>query len=302
MQNILEKIKKEISPFLSQGKVADYIPELGKIPASKFAMAIATADGQEFSVGDADENFSMQSISKLFVLTLAMKLDPERDWSRVGVEPSGNAFNSLVQLEFENGKPRNPFINAGALVVTDYLISHYDDAKNGIIEFVRQECGNQKIDYNLKVAKSEIETGHRNFALAHFMKSFGNIKSEVKHLLDVYCTHCSIEMNCRDLARAGLFLIHHGMSPLSKQQIVSRSQAKRVMALMTTCGTYDNVGEFAYRVGLPAKSGVGGGILAVLPGEFSVAVWSPGLNPYGNSLAGSKALELFTTYTDKSIF
>jgi glutaminase len=301
MKDILERILKEVEPLKAQGSVADYIPELSKVDPNKFAMAVVDCDGNEYVVGDAYESFSIQSISKLFILMLAMQMH-EEDFKRVGVEPSGNAFNSLVQLEHENGIPRNPFINAGALVVTDTLMTQVKDAKDAILDFVRGEAGSNKVNFNLKVAQSEIETGDRNFALAHFMKSFGNIESDIDELLDVYCTHCSLEMSCLELARSGMVLANHGLSPYSKKRILTKKQAQRAIAIMMTCGTYDNVGEFAYRVGLPAKSGVGGGILAILPGELSVAVWSPTLNKYGNSIAGMKALELFTNYTDKSIF
>ncbi len=293
-QSILEEIHAEIQPLLTQGKVADYIPELAHVPPTKFGMALITHSGDQFQVGDAAEPFSIQSISKLFTLTLAMRLEGDAIWQRIGREPSGTAFNSLVQLEVENGIPRNPFINAGALVVTDMILSHLENAHETVLDFVRKLAQNESIGFDLKVAASEKATGYRNVALANFIKSFGNLRNEPAAVLDAYFHHCSIAMTCSDLARAGLFLANKGRMPATDEEIVKPNQAKYIKALMLTCGTYDAVGDFAYRVG--------GGILAVMPGEFSVCAWSPGLNENGNSLAGTKALELLTTLTAISIF
>jgi len=302
INKILKEIHAEIQPLLGQGRVADYIPELGRISPTKFGMAVLTNEGEQFQIGDAAEKFSIQSISKLFTLTLAMQLEGNAIWQRIGREPSGTAFNSLVQLEYENGIPRNPFINAGALVVTDMIISHLDEAQKSVLDFVRKLSNNSEIEFDLAVARSEKSTGYRNVALANFIKSFGNLRNEPADVLEAYFHHCSLSMSCVDVARAGLFLTHKGKLPWSGETIVKPNQAKYIKSLMLTCGTYDSVGDFAYRVGLPGKSGVGGGILAVMPGEFSVCVWSPGLNENGNSLAGTKALELLTTLTGISIF
>ena len=302
INKILKEIYTEIQPLLGQGRVADYIPELGNISPTKFGMAVLTNEGEQFQIGDAVEKFSIQSISKLFTLTLAMQLEGDAIWQRIGREPSGTAFNSLVQLEYENGIPRNPFINAGALVVTDMIISHLDEAQKSVLDFVRKLSNNSEIEFDLAVARSEKSTGYRNVALANFIKSFGNLRNEPADVLEAYFHHCSLSMSCVDVARAGLFLTHKGKLPWSGETIVKPNQAKYIKSLMLTCGTYDSVGDFAYRVGLPGKSGVGGGILAVMPGEFSVCVWSPGLNENGNSLAGTKALELLTTLTGISIF
>ena len=302
VQKILEEIRREVSPLLSQGEVADYIPELAHVPKDRFGMAVHTVDGRIFRVGDADERFSIQSISKVFTLTLAMRLEGDRMWRRVGREPSGTAFNSLVQLEQENGVPRNPFINAGALVVTDVVLSHLEEAKTSVLDFVGSLLRDGTIDYDLRVARSEAETGHRNRALAHFLKSFGNLHNKTDTVLDAYFHHCSIAMSCTELAEAFLYLAQGGLLSAEGPQVLTPSQAKYVGSLMLTCGTYDSAGDFAYRVGLPGKSGVGGGIVAIMPGQFTVAVWSPGLNAAGNSLAGTKALELLTTKTAISIF
>lgn len=301
-KSFLEEIYKEIEPIIGQGKVADYIPALAKINPNKFGMSVSTIQRESVSVGDVDEKFSIQSISKVYSLTLAFSKIGEDIWERVGREPSGNAFNSLVQLEYENGIPRNPFINAGALVITDMLISLFDDPYKEILDFVKLISGSDSISYDLEVAQSERENGFRNVALVNFLKSHGNIKNDVEKVLDVYFHHCSITMTCNELSKSFLYLSNHGVIPNLDHQILNKSQAKRINALMLSCGTYDEAGDFAYLVGMPGKSGVGGGIAAIIPGELSMAVWSPALNKKGNSLAGVKALELFTTKTGMSIF
>lgn len=297
---ILSDIYSELSPRLGEGQLAAYIPELATVDPKKFGMAVLSIDGDLSIVGDAYTPFSIQSISKVFTLSMAM--DIPTLWQRIGREPSGNAFNSLVQLEYEKGIPRNPFINAGALVVTDFIVSKYGNAKPAVLDFVRSLCGVSDIQFNLGVAASEASVGYRNRALGYFLKSFGNIEADVETVLDAYFHHCSIEMSCVDLAKAGLYLAHNGLSFGSKEQVLDHRQTKYVNSLLLTCGTYDAVGDFAYRVGLPAKSGVGGGILAVMPGKFAICVWSPGLNAVGNSLLGTEALALFTTRTGISVF
>ncbi|MCB0397490.1 MAG: glutaminase [Flavobacteriales bacterium] len=301
-QAILERIRKEVKPLLSKGKVANYIPPLGGISPDKFGMSVCTVDGQMFTTGDVDETFSIQSISKVLSLTLAINLLPDSIWERLGREPSGNPFNSLIQLEYEKGRPRNPFINAGAIVIADIIMEHVENAPEDLINFVRKLSDNDSIDYDKNIAAAEKKFGHTNRALANFIKSFGNLDNDVEAVLDLYFHQCSIAMSCTDLARAFSFLANKGRSAISNEEVVTTATAKRINAVMITCGLYDDVGDFAYRVGLPGKSGVGGGIVAVVPGELSVAVWSPGLNEHGNSLAGVKALELFTTYADNSIF
>jgi glutaminase len=299
---ILEEIYDEVKPLLGQGQIADYIPELAHISPQKFGMAVQTIDGALFQIGDSVEKFSIQSVSKVFMLTMAMQLEGDTMWARIGREPSGTAFNSLVQLEYENGIPRNPFINAGALIVADIILSHLGNARDSVLEFMQLLCDDPEIDFDHSVAHSERETGFRNAALAYFLKSFGNLNNDTEAVLDAYFHHCSLSMNCIEVAKAGAYLANAGRLPWNGEPIVRPNQAKYINSLMLTCGTYDSVGDFAYRVGLPGKSGVGGGILAVMPNEFSICVWSPGLNPSGNSLAGTKALELFTTLTGISIF
>lgn len=300
-QSLLESIYEEVLPLVGQGKVADYIPALQAVSPEKLGIALETIDGRSFAVGDAQENFSIQSISKVFNLALGIHTAGQELWERVGREPSGNPFNSLIQLEYENGIPRNPFINAGALVVVDVLLDELARPNDEMLAFVnRLRCS--QIQYDDEVARSEIATAFTNRALVNFMKAHNNIKHEDTAILDAYCHQCAISMSCVALAQSFLFLANNGVVPASGERILSVSETKRVNAIMLTCGFYDQAGDFAYLVGLPGKSGVGGGIVAVIPGELSIAVWSPELNAHGNSLIGIKVLELFTTRTGLSIF
>ncbi|MES3000307.1 MAG: glutaminase [Pseudomonadota bacterium] len=300
-QPILEDIVATLRPELGQaGKVASYIPALARVPATQFGIALRTCDGHEAHAGDSTTPFSIQSISKMFSLTLGIREMGEKLWERIGVEPSGNAFNSLVQLETEQGIPRNPFINAGALAVTDRLVSLFDP-KARMLALLSSLCG-EAVHIDEEVAASEAATGFRNAALANFMKSFGRIDNDVGAVLDAYFHDCAISMSCLQLARAAGFLCRDGLHPYTGEQILTERQARRVNALMLTCGTYDAAGEFAFRIGLPCKSGVGGGIVAVVPDRLTLCVWSPALEASGNSLLGMKALELFTAKTGLSIF
>jgi glutaminase len=304
-QNILNEIEKEIQPLFSQGEVAQYIPALSRVDPYDFAMSITMFDGSVYSVGSSSKLFSIQSISKVFSFTRALKLCGTSLYDRVGKEPSGDPFNSLVQLEYENGIPRNPFINAGAIVVTDALYDKYsnkDKAFEGLLNFIQKIANDSTITYDHEVFNSELEHKYRNQALCSLMKSFGNINSEVDDVLETYFKHCSITMNTLQLSRAMLFLANGGVDPITKQEFVTVQQAKRINSLMLTCGHYDASGEFAFHVGLPGKSGVGGGIVAIVPNNMAIAVYSPQLNSWGNSLIGTKALELFTTKTGLSIF
>ena len=302
---VLEEILEEIQPILNEGKVADYIPALADVNPNQFAMTLTLFDGTIYSIGCSEAKFSIQSISKVFTFTKSLNLYSTLLYERVGKEPSGNPFNSLIQLEYENGKPRNPFINAGAIVVTDSLYSHFKSAEStyaNILEFIQDISNNQNLTHNDEVWKSECEYGFRNLALANLMKSFGNFQNDIGEVVETYFKHCSIEMNTIELSRAMLFLANHGLDPITKEKFITQSQAKRINALMLTCGHYDASGEFAFHVGLPGKSGVGGGIVAVVPNVMGIAVFSPRLNSWGNSYAGTKALELFTNKTGHSIF
>lgn len=286
------------------GKVADYIPALAEVDPAKLGLSVATLDGARLCAGDADEPFSIQSISKVFTLAMALERVGEGLWSCVGREPSGSAFNSIVQLETECGIPRNPLINAGAIAVTDRLIENRDveDASEQIVSFLRELTQDASISIDERVAKSEAETGERNRSLAHFMASFGNLMNPVEVALCVYFRQCALALSCRQLAEAGLFLANGGVDPGNGKRIVSEERCRRINAVMLTCGHYDNSGDFAFRVGLPGKSGVGGGILVIAPGRGSIAAWSPGLNAAGTSLAGSAALEHFAQGAGWSVF
>lgn len=301
-RGVLEEIHATVQPVVGRGRVADYIPELARVPPDRFGMAVVTVRGEVYTVGNALTTFSIQSISKLFSLVMALQAEGDAVWDRVGREPSGTPFNSLVQLEHESGKPRNPFINAGALVITDILCTRFAVPENALAEFMQKLSGNRAVHYDRRVARSERMHADRNAAMAHFMKSFGNLRNPVELVLDAYCRHCAIEMNCVDLARAVSFLANHGRIPSSGETVLGASLSKRLNAVMLTCGTYDAAGDFAFRVGLPAKSGVGGGIVAVMPNECGICVWSPSLDESGNSHAGTLALEQLTTLTGRSIF
>jgi len=299
---IFSLLAESLTTIDNDGDVASYIPELSKVDGNKFAMHMITLDDQHHSLGDEQESFSIQSIAKVLSLTLAFELTNEDLWQRVGVEPSGTAFNSLVQLEYEHGIPRNPFINAGAIVICDVLLSVLDNPKDDFIHFVRQLVDNQDINYNQTIAESEKATSYQNAALINLMKSYGNIHNDIDQVLDFYFNLCSIKMSCKELAQCFMYLATNGVNPLNNKRITSVSKAKRINAIMQLCGFYDEAGEFSFKVGLPGKSGVGGGIIAVHPGQYSVAVWSPKLNAKGNSYRGIKVLELLTTQAQSSIF
>lgn len=301
-QLLIEEVYNEVQSLRLEGIVASYIPELAKVDSNKFGISLATANGDIFKVGDADERFSIQSISKVFALAFIYPKLKEELWQRVGVEPSGNPFNSLIHLESEGGIPRNPLINSGALVITDIIKSHYKEPIDTVLEFIRSISNSKTITYNENTAYSELKNSSRNKALGHFIKSYGNITSNVDKLVESYCFQCAIEMSCRELAQAFLLFANHGLNSYTGERLLTLSQSKRINAIMQTCGFYDEAGEFAFKVGLPGKSGVGGGIAAVLPDKFSVVVWSPGLNKKGNSLKGMKALELLTTKLGNSVF
>lgn len=304
VQRLLDDIVKRAAVAPSRGEVADYIPELAHADAGQFGIAVAMIDGSIFQAGDCLTPFSIQSVSKVFALTLALGKVGDSLWQRVGREPSGSAFNSIVLLENEHGIPRNPFINAGAIVVTDVISAGHAprEAIGEILHFVRFLAGDETIVMDADVAASEARTANRNLALAHYMKAFGNLHNAVDKTLGVYFHHCALAMTCRQLASAGRFLANGGRHPTTGLRIISPERARRINALMLTCGHYDGSGDFAYRVGLPAKSGVGGGILAIVPGIASVAVWSPGLNEYGNSLLGTWALEAVAERMGWSVF
>jgi glutaminase len=301
--SLLEDILTQVRPLIGRGKVAGYIPALADVSPDNLGIAVCTTSGETFSAGDADSRFSIQSISKVLSLTLALTRYQESEiWQRVGKEPSGQPFNSLVQLELEQGKPRNPFINPGALVVCDLLQTRLTAPRQRMLEVVRQLAGMPDINYDRDVARSEFEHSDRNAAIAYLMKSFGNFDNDVITVLQTYFHYCALRMSCAELARTFVYLANKGQPLGSDDALLEPRQARQINALMVTSGMYDGAGEFAYRVGMPGKSGVGGGIIAIVPGEMCIAVWSPELDAAGNSLAGTAALEKLAQRIGRSIF
>ncbi len=300
LQDILDRIAAAMAGTTDRGTVATYIPELARIDPGQFGIAVALDDGRVLSAGDAAVPFSIQSVSKVFMLAIALGRLGDGLWTRVGREPSGQAFNSILQLEMEKGHPRNPFINAGAIVVTDAVLAGRmpREVLAELLGFLRAASGDPGIHINEAVARSETATGFLNVALANFMRAHGNMQNPPERSLGVYFHQCAVEMTCVQLALAGRFLAGLPVSP----PMLSQARVRRINALMMMCGHYDASGEFAYRVGLPGKSGVGGGILAVAPGRASVAVWSPGLNSRGSSKLGTEAMERLARETGWSVF
>ena len=300
-QPIIDNITLQAKKQVDKGQVANYIPEISNVDPNKFGISILDENAQLYSSGDAKEEFSIQSISKVLSLSMAISIVGENLWKRVGVEPSGDPFNHLSLLEMETGIPRNPLINAGAIVVCDILISNLKNPKSEFLEYVQSIANDHSINYDEKVAKSEKETGFRNYAAAYLIKSFKNLENDVETVLDFYCYSCSIQMSCEQLVKVFYIFMNRG-NCLQNKNYLKLPQVKRVNAIMLSCGFYDEAGEFAFEVGLPGKSGVGGGIVALLPNKFCVATWSPGLNKKGNSKLGMLALEKLTTETGLSIF
>lgn len=300
-QSILNNIEENLSQEKDSGKIASYIPELANIDRNKFGIHLQLITGEQYAVGNSQELFSIQSISKVLSLALAMSQIGTSIWKRVDVEPSGNPFNHLSLLELEKGIPRNPFINAGAILIADILVSNLENPRKDFLNYVRDITGDNSIDYNNKVAQSEKETGFKNYAAANLLKSFKNLNNDVETVLDFYFHQCSLEMSCVQLTKAFYPFANKGNCLANKSRL-TKSQAKRINAIMLTCGFYDEAGEFAFEVGLPGKSGIGGGIVALLPNKFVISVWSPGLNERGNSKLGMQALEQFTTLANQSIF
>lgn len=299
---IFSQIFEELKDVENIGSVANYIPELAHVDPDRFGVNLTTIDGEKHNFGDAEVRFSIQSIAKVFSFVLAYSIIKSDIWQRMDLEPAGTPFNSLVQLEHDKGVPRNPFVNAGGIVVCDILVSQLKNPKEETLNFVRALSGNMSINYNTKVSDSEKSSGFRNYALVNLMKSFGNIHNDIDEVMDLYFSICSIEMSCSELSESFLFLANNGKVPYSGQQILSPSRTKRTNALMQTCGFYDEAGQFTFKVGLPGKSGVGGGIVAIHPQKYAISVWSPRLNVKGNSFLGMLFLEEFTTKTELSIF
>lgn len=300
-QGVLDEIHQELMQIEDIGEVASYIPELATVSKNSFGIYLNRINGENFHVGDSHTPFSIQSISKVLTLSKAMQLVGNNLWTRMDVEPSGDPFNHLSLIELEDGIPRNPLINAGAIVIADILVSELKDPKKEFLQFVRKLANDETINYNEKVARSEKNNGFTNYATANLLKSYDNLKNDVETVLDFYFYQCSLEMNCEQLSNVFYLFSNRGKCMRDVAHL-TLSQVKRINAIMLTCGFYDEAGEFAFEVGLPGKSGVGGGIVAVLPYKYILTTWSPGLNKKGNSYRGMGALEKFTSMTGESIF
>jgi glutaminase len=303
-QPILDEVLSDVQAYRGQGKVAAYIPALAEVDPTKFGLALVLADGRAFTAGDADEAFSIQSISYVFTLALALHHEKAALWNHVGREPSGAPVNSIVQLELAKGHPRNPLISAGAMVVCDQLIGRRtaDEAVEELLGFLRDRSGSDCVAIDERLYMAESRAGAFNRSLAHFIAAFDNLDNPVDQVLSLYYRQCSIAMSCRQLAEAALFLAFDGVDPRTGDAVTTPSRSRRINALMLTCGHYDNSGDFAFRVGLPGKSSMSGGLLAVIPGVGAACAWAPGLNAAGTSLAGAMALERLADRTGWSIF
>ena len=305
MQTLIEKAVEYGKGFVHLGKTASYIPELGKAEPGLLGVSVIEKDGKVWSAGDCDAPFTIQSISKTLSLMLAIvDRGEEYVFSKVGMEPTGDAFNSIIKLEtIKPSKPLNPMINAGAIAVDSLICGNSPQERfERLLCFVRGICHNNEIDINYKVYESEKSTGFRNRALAHFMKDAGIVEGDVEEVLDLYFKQCAIEVNCKDIAMMGAVLALDGISPVNGQVLIPKKITRLVKTFMVTCGMYDASGEFAVKVGFPAKSGVGGGIMATVPGKLGIGVFGPALNEKGNSLGGEKVLEYLSEKLELSIF
>ncbi|MBO9707018.1 MAG: glutaminase [Caulobacter sp.] len=298
--DVLAEVAVMVKPHFGKGRTADYIPQLACVPPTRFGMAVRTVKGEEAVIGDADEGFSVQSITKVFSLGLALNRFGDEVWTRVGKEPSGTPFNHLSQLEAEEGVPRNPFINAGAMAISDQLMDVFPDPA-GLVRGFAGFLAGEKVEIDEAVAASELANAWQNRAIANLMRGKGAINHDPEAVVAAYCRQCALTMSCRQLARAFLPLAAGGFSPIVEETIFPERLSRRLNALLLTCGIYDSVGSFAYRVGLPAKSGVGGGIVAIVPGKAAIAVWSPELDRFGTSVVGAAALERFSQLTNCSV-
>lgn len=294
--------------FLSEksGKMADYIPELAKANPDHFGIAIVTTDGKIFKAGNCEQNFTLQSASKPFVYGLALEaIGKEKMLSKVGVEPTGEAFNSIIELEKESHRPYNPMINSGAIAVSSFITGKNLDERLAKILHLFSEFAGRKLSVDENVFISEKQTAHRNRAIAHLLKHFNIIESEnekIEEALDLYFKQCSILVNTVDLAMMAATLSNGGIHPVSKKQIFKKENARDILSLMFTCGMYDTAGKWAYSVGLPAKSGVSGGLFASLPGIMGIAVYSPLIDQHGHSVRGVKMFQELSAQYSLSIF
>lgn len=304
MQNFLKSIVKKNILLTEKGNVANYIPELDKAKKDALGICILNTEGKKYFEGEINQKFTIQSISKIIVLMLAI-IDNGEEYvfSKVGMEPSGDPFNSIKKLETSSRKkPYNPLINAGAIAVTSMIHGKNNKEKfQRILDFIKKISEDNSLDINYKVYCGESETGNRNRALGYFLKSQGIIEGNIEEVLDLYFKQCSIEVTIETLAKIGLFLARNGKNSLG-EQIVSPKIARIIKTLMCTCGMYDESGEFAVKVGIPSKSGVGGGILSVVPNQMGIGIYGPSLDKYGNSIGGIGLLEDLSLHFNLNIF
>ncbi len=303
-QNVNEWLES-CRPLSWKGKVASYIPELAKAPIHTLGIQIMDIHGQQLAAGDCEYRFTIQSISKVFTLLLAlMDHGEEAVFNKVGMEPTGDRFNSMLKLELvEPGIPFNPFINAGAIAISSLIVgsSPLDKAER-IRDFCRQLANNATLDFDAAVYRSEAETADLNRSMAYLLKDNGVLEDSVEDVLDVYFHQCAIQATCADLARMALILTYDGIDPITHKQLIPRRYVQNAKTFMVTCGMYNASGQFAIQAGIPAKSGVSGGILSIVPGKYGIGVIGPSLNSKGNSIAGVKLLELLSTQFGWSLF
>jgi len=301
---IAEDVTRDLMKTREWGKPSSLSPKMQGIDTHQFGIAIHTAEGETVLAGKADATFTIQSISKIFSLTLALEIFSDKVWDRVGKEPSGDPYNSIVDLERQKGIPRNPLINPGALVINDMLhkASRDDDGHTNVRDLMNSLLDGEEVGIDDEVAGSEGGSNFANRAMANLSKHFENFENDIEPVLKEYVDQCAITMSSRQLARAGRYLMVERADSDDEKALRRARRVRRVNALMLTCGQYDGSGEFAYRVGLPAKSGVGGGILAVVPNIASICVWAPGLDEDGNSLLGTEALARLSQEMDWSVF
>lgn len=290
--------------WLGSGETAGYIPQLKKMDSNLLSLCVVTTDNQCFDTGDAEARFTIQSISKVITLATALQ-DKGFDhvFSHVGMEPTGDSFNSIVRLEGENAKPLNPLINAGAIAVTSCVAGENGEEKfQRILAETRSLLGNDAITFHEEVYRSEKATGDKNRALAYMLQANDVFQVNVEEILDVYFKVCAIQVSCKEIAKFGSILANQGVCPVTGKQRLDPKIVKSVVSLMSTCGMYDASGEYALKVGIPSKSGVGGGILSCVPGKMGIGAFSPSLDKKGNSLCGIKMLEHLAGALNLSIF
>jgi len=298
LQSVYQKHKDN-----KQGKPASYIPELAKANSNHFGLAVVTTDGRVFKVGDSGFSFTMQSTSKPFLYGLALS-----DWgsehvhSKVGVEPTGEAFNSIIELEEKSHRPFNPMINSGAIATTSLVKGENKNEKFQKILNHFETYVTGKLQFDENVFKSESATAHRNRAISYLMKYFEVLDGDIEETLEIYFKQCSILVNAENLACMAATLANQGKNPLSKKEVLKAKDVTRVLSLMFTCGMYDSAGDWAFHVGLPAKSGVSGAILAVAPGKLGIAGFSPNIDEKGHSYRVSLAIQDFAEQMNLNIF